>query len=331
MVGQGDLSEGHLAKETSELITSLKEIKDRLDAVRSNVLALTQKVELNQLPTTEGMSYLETKHLLLLNYCQSIVYYVLRKAKGMSIEKHPVVRSLVENRLFLEKIRPIDKKLDYQVQKLIRAAADLTVQTIHSHEVQKGEESGEEDPLRYRSNHDMLVNKTSLVQQNGCGVYRPPKFAPTSMDDDKISKQEMQAIRSDKELLKQEKQAIRRDKELLRRTKQSSYMKEFMDDFEDRPEEVRQIVGSESKELSRYIARREEQSRQEEELFTRAPVTKREKKAEKYMKKSNGLLSLTDEIFNDFGTFPLEEKEKGGSPSKDSGGARKRFKRQKRH
>lgn len=50
------------------------------------------------------MSYLEVKHLLLLNYCQSLVYYLLRKAKGFSIEGHPVVRSLVEIRLFLEKV-----------------------------------------------------------------------------------------------------------------------------------------------------------------------------------------------------------------------------------
>ena len=55
-------------------------------------------------PTADGMSYLEAKHLLLINYCQSLVYYLLRKAKGFSIEGHPVVRSLVEMRLFLEKV-----------------------------------------------------------------------------------------------------------------------------------------------------------------------------------------------------------------------------------
>lgn len=58
----------------------------------------------NNYPTADGLSYLEAKHLLLLNYCQSIVYYLLRKAKGLSIEGHPVVRSLVEIRLFLEKV-----------------------------------------------------------------------------------------------------------------------------------------------------------------------------------------------------------------------------------
>lgn len=57
-----------------------------------------------QYPTADGFSYLEAKNLLLLNYCQSLVYYLLRKAKGLSIEDHPVVRSVVEIRLFLEKV-----------------------------------------------------------------------------------------------------------------------------------------------------------------------------------------------------------------------------------
>jgi len=61
-------------------------------------------VKAKQFPTEGGISYLEAKHLLLVNYCQSIVYYLLRKAKGLSIEGHPVVRSLVEIRLFLEKV-----------------------------------------------------------------------------------------------------------------------------------------------------------------------------------------------------------------------------------
>lgn len=320
MVEQGDLSEETLARETPQLVALLKEMKDGLDTVRNKVKDLTQKVKKSQLPTAEGMSYLEAKHLLLLNYCQSIVYYTLRKAKGLSIESHPVVRSLVEIRLFLEKIRPIDKKLEYQVQKLTRAAAGgaAAEKTLQLHEEQTKAESREDDPLKYRPNPDLLVSKTSQAQKDVGGVYRPPKFAPTSMDDDKMSKQE--------------KQALRRDKELLRRTNQSSYMKELMDDFEDKPEEVREIIGSESRELSRYIAKREEQARQEEELFTRAPVTKREKRTEKYMKKSrNGLLSLTDDFHNEIGTLPSEEKEKDITPYMNSGGTRKRFKKQRRH
>lgn len=62
------------------------------------------QVKSNNYPTVEGISYLEAKHLLLLNYCQSLVYYLLRKARGFSINGHPVVQSLVEIRLFLEKV-----------------------------------------------------------------------------------------------------------------------------------------------------------------------------------------------------------------------------------
>ena len=40
-------------------------------------------------------------------------------------------------------------------------------------------------------------------------------------------------------------------------------------------------MGDESREFGRYMRQREEQEKQEEELFTRAPVTKRDKQVEK--------------------------------------------------
>lgn len=52
----------------------------------------------------------------------------------------------------------------------------------------------------------------------------------------------------------------------------------------------------ENQEVARYVAKRDERERREEELFTRAPITKMEKKKEKYLKKSrygyNDLLSI---------------------------------------
>jgi hypothetical protein len=59
----------------------------------------------NQLPTANGIGYLEAKNHLLLGYCPYIVYYLLRKAKDLSVDGHPVVRSLIEIRLFVEKVR----------------------------------------------------------------------------------------------------------------------------------------------------------------------------------------------------------------------------------
>lgn len=55
-------------------------------------------------------------------------------------------------------------------------------------------------------------------------MYRPPRFAPTAMDGDKITKEE--------------KQAKRKEREVLWRAKNNTIIKEIMDDIEGRPEEV---------------------------------------------------------------------------------------------
>ncbi|KAK3153345.1 hypothetical protein QOZ80_2BG0171040 [Eleusine coracana subsp. coracana] len=257
-----------------KLLTALREMKDGLDLVRGKVEALTQKVKQNQLPTANGVGYLEAKNHLLLGYCQDIVYYLLCKAKGLSVEGHPVVRSLVEIRLFLEKIRPIDKKAEYQIQKLTNAADSAAAQ-----DKAPSEHSDEEDPLKYRPNPDMMDTKSAPDGQDNDGIYRPPKFMPASMDDED----------------KRNKQASRRDRALARMATENPYLKEIIDAAADRPEEWKESAGDESKEFMRYKRQREQQEKQEEELFTRAPITKRDKQIEKQMmRQMHGLHGLAD-------------------------------------
>ena len=55
-------------------------------------------------------------------------------------------------------------------------------------------------------------------------MYRPPKFAPTSMEDDKVSKLE--------------RNALRKEKDTLRQARQSAYVRDLMDDLQGKPEEV---------------------------------------------------------------------------------------------
>ncbi|KDP41500.1 hypothetical protein JCGZ_15907 [Jatropha curcas] len=303
-----------LKKEAPQLAALLKEMKDGLDTVRNKVQALTAKVKANNFPTADGISYLEAKHLLLLNYCQSLVYYLLRKAKGLSIENHPVVSSLIETRLFLEKIRPIDKKMEYQIQKLTRDSERAAEQlSLKEKELEASEKS--EDLLKYRPNPEMLVGKSDMMPENGSGVYRPPKIAPTMMEEDKMSKQE--------------RNALRREKNIQRHAKQG-YIKEMIDDMEGRPEEARETFGNESREFIRYQQQWEERAQREEELFTRAPITKMEKKKEKNLKKSrDGLFDLTDGFFDEIKTLPLEVNNDQVT-SFDNGSSRGKLKKRKR-
>ncbi|XP_059635161.1 uncharacterized protein LOC132277336 isoform X2 [Cornus florida] len=225
------------------------------------------------------------------------------------------VRSKVQD--LTTKIRPIDKKLQYQIEKLTRvsgnAMENVSVTTKEVDSTQKTE-----DPLKYRPNPDMLVSKTNTITEDGVGVYRPPKFAPTSMGEEKISRQE--------------RNALRKEKETLRQARQSAYVRELMDDLEGRPEEVRETVGTESRELTQYKAKMEDRSRREEELFTRAPLTKMEKKKMKHLKKSrNGLLGLTDSFYDEIKTLPLEDNvDEATTGFNDGGSGERELKKRKR-
>ncbi|CAA0814414.1 Sas10/Utp3/C1D family [Striga hermonthica] len=301
-----------IRRESPQLVALLKEMKGGLDTVRIKIQALTAKVKADNFPTSDGISYLEAKHLLLLNYCQSLVYLLLRKAKGLSIQQHPVVRSLVETRLFLEKIRPIDRKLQYQIQKLTRST--MTVEKPGSNEKVADETPNAEDTLRLRPNPDLLVSKTNT--EKGDSVYQPPKFAPSSMDEDKISRQE--------------KNARRREEEIIRQSRKSAYVRELMNDLEGRPEEVRENLGSDSREVMNAIAKMDDRARREEELFTRAPLTKVEKKKLKHLKKSrNGLLGLTESFYDEIKTLPLDS-DMAEQPTTSFSNADRKFKKRKR-
>ncbi|GLJ47878.1 hypothetical protein SUGI_1011060 [Cryptomeria japonica] len=298
------------------LATLLVEMKEGLDLVRSKVQQLVQKVKENYYCTKDGISYLDVKYMLLLSYCQSIVYYLLRKAEGSSIQGHPVTNYLVEIRLFLEKIRPIDKKHQYLIEKLSRVDANVSAQGTAS----KSEGNfnvHQEDALKYRPNPDMLVSKLDPVAQDGEGIYRPPMFAPTVMDEEKNAK--------DKKL------QMRKQKEMLHKASRSAFVKELANKLEGKPDEVREIVGAESKEMLREQSKLVERARQEEELFTRVPLSRIEKKKIKHLKRSrNGLLGLMDDFNDDIsGLIAMEKNDGSDNHSRRQTEGRKKFKKRK--
>lgn len=311
-----DVSNEKITREAPQLVALLKEMKGGLDGLRTKVQTLTMKVKEDQYPTADGISYLETKHLLLLNYCQSLVYYLLRKAKGIPIEGHSVVRSLIEIRLFLEKIRPIDKKLEYQIQKLTKVSRS-TAENVGSVEKDADANDKADDLLKYRPNPDMLSRKSDMDSEDG--VYRPPKFSRTSMEEDKVSKED--------------RLALRKDREILRQARQNPFTRELMNDFEGRPEEVKEDTGDDNR-LIRYKARMEERARREEEQFIRVPLTKMERKKMKHMRNSrNGSLGVKESFYDEIKHLPLEASVSGQTAAFTDGAIQEKMfnKRKRRH
>jgi U3 small nucleolar ribonucleoprotein protein LCP5 len=164
-----------------------------------------------------------------------------------------------------------------------------------------------EDLSNLKPKPDLLAPRNEVEQDDN--IYHPRKFPPTAMDD-KTSKQE--------------RDAARKEKHFLRQATGDSYMKDVLDDLEDRPEEVREFFG-ESREQSKYMAQRERQEKVEEDLFIRANRTKEDKKREKRLKSRSGLDGLT-ETFDDAFKFLDKDDDSGSGRNRGGGG----FKRRKR-
>ena len=85
---------------------SVKELRDKLTPLITRV---------RKQKTVSGLSYLEVKNHFLLAYCTRIAFFTVLKASGRSVKDHPVINALVELRTILEKLKPVDQKLNYQV------------------------------------------------------------------------------------------------------------------------------------------------------------------------------------------------------------------------
>lgn len=114
--------------------SSLPALLDSLTQSLTSTLDAAPK--LSSIPQPEdGISLLHVKNELLLSYLQNLVFLILLKLRnaktGTSYKgdnengTEPVVKKLVELRLYLEKgVRPLEDKLRYQIEKILRAADD---------------------------------------------------------------------------------------------------------------------------------------------------------------------------------------------------------------
>lgn len=98
----------------------------------------------------------------------------------------------MELRAYMEKIRPIDKRLQYQIERLIKAAQVAAQQEAASGKGKAAEAGGEddEDAMRFGPRRDQLVAKAGTAggkdadggDAAAAGVYRPPKINPVTME-----------------------------------------------------------------------------------------------------------------------------------------------------
>merc|ERR1711943_83658 len=165
-----------LERDSPELLGLLNDFQGKLGELKNNVQPLLSEVSKKGLPTSDGISFLEAKYHLLLNYCMNMGFYMLMKAEGKQVEDHPVISQLVRLRLILDKIKPIDQKLHYQVQKYLK----MSLNNADTGDMEEG--------LQHKPNIDSFGqiddDDDEEEDKTSSGVYKLKKVAPTSYEGD---------------------------------------------------------------------------------------------------------------------------------------------------
>merc|ERR1719422_384978 len=94
---------------------------------------------------SRGIDFLDIKNGLLAEYNTNLAYLVMKKTRGELIEGDKVVERLCYLRTMLEKIRPIEHKLKFQIDKYVNLAETGQVRP--------------DDPTRFKANPGMLSSK----------------------------------------------------------------------------------------------------------------------------------------------------------------------------
>ncbi|KAI5633944.1 sas10/Utp3/C1D family domain-containing protein [Phthorimaea operculella] len=233
-----------------------KEMNTNVHQVSQLVDNMLVRVKSGEISTDKGLSFLEMKYQMLLSYLINLTYIVLRKCSGEKIESDPSIDRLIEIRTVLEKIRPIDSKLKYQIDKLVKTAV------VGS--------TTDDDPQSFRANPDNLISKIDDSEEDSSEgsdeedkdkskskVYVPPKLAAVHFDESvsRVDSEKKNKERSKKQFLN------------------SSVMRELREEYSEAPLEV-----STGNHVKHSISKMEQEKTEYEETYlTRLPVTKAEK------------------------------------------------------
>jgi len=232
-------------------------------------------------PDDTALAFVQLKLQLLLSYCTNIAFYLHLKAQGAPIRDHPVIDTLLRHRVLIERLRPLEQKLRYRVQRLLQLATS-------------GDVAGASDDLRHRPNLDALDGEDDGGDDDdddapaaSGGLYKPPKMAATPYDDGGSSRRELQKERQ------------------LRRAASSRLYTELRDELSDAPpvlhaDDFGGARPADSAAVARLRHDEAERTTYEEDNFQRVHMSKQQKAQERKRRANAGRLEDELQAFDDF-------------------------------
>ena len=174
-----------IATDAPELRGLLTEFKESLNTATLKLKPLIEKIQAKEIQSTAaGMSYLEMKYNLMISYCTFLSYYLLLKLEGKKVENHPVILRLAHIKSLLEKLRPLDQKLQYQVDKMLKEAAQPEVLKYKANlkDMADSESEVEEQVKEDMLSDESEVRSVSVDPEEQ--VYKAPKSRVIEFEED---------------------------------------------------------------------------------------------------------------------------------------------------
>lgn len=263
----------------------------------------------------EGVSLLALKNSALLAYINHLVLVVVAHMERLQDEdgekaKKKAVEASILHRTTLEKgVKPLEKKLSYQLDKMVRAynrmaaEGDRVEDEVRENGAGSGSDSDEEDDaLSYKPDARALAKMTKSTEKPGSreapsGTYKPPKISavapPVAASRESVPKGSSRKLQS---------------------------MEEYLQEQSDLPQ-VENSIGSQivdhgrgGVKTSRDRQKEMEIQRYEEGNFTRLPSTATKKSfREKQQERANTFAGEDWSIFNNKRTMEGTSRKRGAS------------------
>lgn len=219
MIGIRDLPSAMASAENGSasaqtLSTLLESLTSCLNGAASS-LPTSRKTESSNVsiePPQDGISLLDTKSEILLSYLHNLVFLIIFQLRQKSSNQRDnesggpardeAVNKLIELRTFLDRgVRPLEGRLKYQVDKVLKAAEDAErterpAKPSKSSKADNGSDDDSDDDeegmdeMAYRPNVSAFA-KAKMEQQQprdksttnapSDGIYRPPRIMPTAL------------------------------------------------------------------------------------------------------------------------------------------------------
>ncbi|KAJ1605076.1 nuclear protein [Cryptosporidium canis] len=272
----------------SELAPLLADMKEKVAEVKERMQVLLDLVKTKEgkgLVTKKGIEYLDSKNNLLLMYIGYLCYYMMLKTSpNVNIKEHPILLRLVTLRTMMEKLKPVDVRVQPQVDRILELAEKSSqVDSFLSSAPRPerfvfGDEEEDEDISKLgmvdeleSANIDSEGDTTGSDNNEGSGgIYKAPKNIPVEFSDKKMSKTEKMM----KELERERQRLLRTD--IIRQMRSS---------ISEGPEEVGREEAEQLPQLERLQRQIKERIDFEEDNMMRLPKTKKDKREERLYKK----------------------------------------------